>query len=258
MTTDIELNIDLPDPAKRKRHHPDTPARVGAGQVGARPYTGDALLFSADHAVTQDAIMRPVDPDLLVEMKLLQVKSRAETRQQYLRRPDLGRLLDEAAIATLHDRLIMQPDVQIFVGDGLSAAAVEHNLPILLPELTLALTRAGLSVGRPFFVHNARVGLLNAVNEIVDAKVCVMLIGERPGLARAESMSIYLGYRPKPTSTDAQRNVISNIYHNGLPPLVAVQQAVALINRMLSQQVSGVGLTTYTIIPAIVKIASAT
>lgn len=248
-----ELRIDLPDPtesAERNRHKPPltrplrdaTPARIGVGHTGGRPQTRDALLFSADHAVTQDAIMRPVDPDLLVEMQLLQVNSRAASRQQYLRRPDLGRLLDDAAIMTLRLQLTVRPDVQIFVGDGLSAAAVEHNVPILLPELTLALNRLGLSVGTPFFVHNARVGLLNAVNAIVDARVCVLLIGERPGLARAESMSIYLGYRPQLTATDAQRNVISNIYRNGLSPQAAVQQAVALIQQMLAQQTSGVQL----------------
>lgn len=253
MNNDIELHIDLPDPtesAERNSHklprttllRKMTPARIAVGHTGGRPQTRDALLFSADHAVTQDAIMRPVDPDLLVEMQLLQVNSRVETRQQYLRRPDLGRLLDDAAIVTLRNQLTLRPDVQIFVGDGLSATAVEHNLPIVLPELTLALNKLGLSVGTPFFVHNARVGLLNAVNAIVDARVCVLLIGERPGLARAESMSIYVGYRPQPTSTDAHRNVISNIYHNGLPPNVAVQQAIALIQKMLAQQTSGVAL----------------
>ncbi len=253
MSKKKELQIDLPDPtesaerARDKLHQTRqlreaTSARIAVGHVGGRPHTRDGLLFSADHAVTQDAIMRPVDPDLLLEMQLLQVNSRATTRQQYLRRPDLGRMLDDAAIATLRDHLTLQPDVQIFVGDGLSAAAVEHNLPILLPSLTLALAEAGLSVGIPFFVHNARVGLLNAVNGLVDAQVCVLLIGERPGLARAESISMYMGYRPKSDTTDADRNVISNIYQNGLPPHTAVQQAVALIQKMIAQQTSGIAL----------------
>ncbi|MGB1253954.1 MAG: ethanolamine ammonia-lyase subunit EutC [Candidatus Promineifilaceae bacterium] len=239
-----ELRIDLADPtvSAEKPTHPNTTARIGVGRAGARPRTRDTLLFSADHAVTQDAIMRPVDPDLLVEMGLLEVHSMVQSREAYLQRPDLGRLLSPVAVETLQETLVMRPDVQIFVGDGLSAAAIEHNVPTILPALQLALATVGLSVGQPFFVHNARVGLLNAVNGIVDAKVCMVLIGERPGLARAESLSIYVGFRPKIDTTDAHRNVISNIYAGGLPPQKAVQQAVSIAQAMIRQGTSGVEL----------------
>ena len=248
-----KLMIDLPDPttkAARDRREAaglevlreQTTARIAVGRVGTRPQTTDALLFAADHAVTQDAILRPVDPDLLEEMGLMQVQSMVGNRQEYLQRPDLGRRLSAESIQSLTNTLPARPDVQIFVGDGLSAAAVEHNLPTLLPALTLLLQEAGLTVGTPFFVHNARVGLLNAVNEIVDARVCVVLIGERPGLARAESMSVYLGFRPNPNSTDAHRNVISNIYAGGTTPRDAAAQTVQIIQAMLAQETSGVAL----------------
>ena len=247
MSESRELRLDLPDPtvSAERRQHPHTTARIAVGRSGTRPRTTDALRFIADHAVTQDAIMRPVDPDLLIEMGLFDVQSMAKTRQQYLQRPDLGRQLSPAAVATLQSKLILQPDVQLFIGDGLSAAAVEHTIPTLLPSLQLALQAVGLSVGTPFFVHNARVGLLNAVNEIVDAQVCMVLIGERPGLARAESLSIYVGFRPKPTSTDAHRNVISNIYAGGLSFSTAIQQAVSLAQQMIAQQTSGVQLDQF-------------
>lgn len=239
-----DLIIDLPDPTttQQRRLHEHTPARIGIGRAGPRPRTTDLLLFQADHGVTQDALMREVDPDLLLEMGLFQVNSRASSRQEYLKRPDLGRLLTTEALQTLADRLVKQPDVQLFVSDGLSAAAVEHNLPVLLPALQLTLHQAGLTVGTPFFVRNGRVGLLNAVNQVAAANVCAVLIGERPGLARAESMSIYLGFRPTPSATDAQRNVISNIYEGGLPPPEAARQAVRLIQKMIAQQTSGVDL----------------
>jgi ethanolamine ammonia-lyase small subunit len=97
-------------------------------------------------------------------------------------------------------------------------------------------------MGTPFFVRNARVGLLNDVNAIVDAQVCALLIGERPGLARAESLSSYLGYRPQPDSTDAHRDAICNIYEGGLNPLEAGAHAVQLIQRMIAARTSGVGL----------------
>ena len=238
------FEIDLDDPAdervRRKGRVKGTTARIGVGRAGPRPRTGEMLLFQADHAVTQDALMREVDADLLTELELLAVDSRAGSRQEYLKRPDLGRLLSAEGEEQLKGYLTHQPDVQIFVGDGLSAAAVEHNLPILLPALVLELRAAGLTMGPPFFVRNARVGLLNGVNQIVDAQVCAVLIGERPGLARAESMSIYLGYRPEPMATDAQRNVISNMYAGGLKPREAAVQAVKLMQRMIMQKVSGV------------------
>lgn len=251
--------IDLDDPtlpAARQRPgiekpiNPDglralmaaTPARIGVGRSGPRPRTAASLLFLADHGVTQDALMHAVDPDLLEELGLFSVESQAGDRQTYLKRPDLGRKLTEAAKAVLRDRCTKNPDVQIFVGDGLSGAAIEHNLRQIMPVLQQGLNSAGLSMGEPFFVKNARVGLLNDVNGIVDAKVCAILIGERPGLARAQSMSIYLGYRPRPDSTDANRDAICNIYEGGLNPLEAGAHAVQLIQKMIRDKASGVEL----------------
>ena len=254
-----DLQIDLDDPTlpeARQRPgierpiNPDglralmaaTPARIGVGRSGPRPRTAASLLFLADHGVTQDALMHAVDADLLEELGLFSVESMAADRRTYLKRPDLGRKLTEAAKAVLRDRCTKNPDVQIFVGDGLSGAAIDHNLRQIMPVLQQGLNSAGLSMGTPFFVKNARVGLLNDVNGIVDAKVCAILIGERPGLARAQSMSIYLGYRPRPDSTDANRDAICNIYEGGLNPLEAGAHAVQLIQKMIRDKASGVEL----------------
>lgn len=256
---DASLFIDLEDPtlpeARRRPGIADpadaaglvdlmaaTPFRIGVGRSGPRPRTSAMLLFQADHGVTQDALMREVDSALLDDMGLFSVESCARDRQEYLKRPDLGRKLTEASREILRERCMQQPDVQIFVGDGLSGTAIEHNLRQILPVLKQGIESEGLSMGTPFFVKNARVGLLNDVNSIVDAKVCAVLIGERPGLARAESMSIYMGYRPAPDSNDANRDAICNIYEDGLNPLEAGAHAVQLIKRMITQQTSGVGL----------------
>ncbi|HSO19085.1 MAG TPA: ethanolamine ammonia-lyase subunit EutC, partial [Desulfosarcina sp.] len=212
------------------------------GRCGPRPRTAASLLFLADHGVTQDALMHEVDPALLAELGFFTVESQAAGRQEYLKRPDLGRRLTEASRATLRERCVRSPDVQIFAGDGLSGAAIDHNLRQIMPVLQHGLESAGLSMGTPFFVKNARVGLLNDVNSIVDAKVCAVLIGERPGLARAESMSIYLGYKPRPESTDANRDAICNIYEGGLNPLEAGAHAVQLIQKMIRDNASGVEL----------------
>lgn len=254
-----ELRIDLEDPtlpAARQRSGIDapsdpeglralmaaTPARIGVGRCGPRPRTAARLLFLADHGVTQDALMQEVDPALLDELGLFTVESQAGSRQEYLKRPDLGRKLTEASRTMVRERCTKNPDVQLFVGDGLSGAAIDHNLRQIMPVLRQGLQSAGLSLGTPFFVKNARVGLLNDVNRIVDAKVCAVLIGERPGLARAQSMSIYLGYRPRPDSTDANRDVICNIYEGGLNPLEAGALAVQLIGKMIAVRASGIEL----------------
>ena len=253
------LRIDLDDPTlPEARHRPGvvspqdpegldalmaaTPARIGVGRCGPRPRTAANLLFLADHGVTQDALMLEVDPALLEELGFFTVESQAANRQEYLKRPDLGRRLTEESKKTLSERCARNPDVQIFAGDGLSGAAIDHNLRQIMPVLKQGLKSAGLSMGTPFFVKNARVGLLNDVNSIVDAKVCAILIGERPGLARAESMSIYLGYRPQPDSTDAHRDAICNIYEGGLNPLEAGAHAVQLIQKMIRDKTSGVEL----------------
>lgn len=235
--------IDQPlNPEGLKALMAATPARIGVGRTGPRPRTAASLLFWADHGVTQDALMHEVDTGLLESLGFFSVESQAADRQEYLKRPDLGRKLTEAARAAIAERCIKNPDVQIFVGDGLSGAAIEHNLRQIMPVLAQGLKSAGLSLGTPFFVKNARVGLLNEVNAIVDAKVCAILIGERPGLARAESMSIYLGYRPRADSTDANRDAICNIYEEGLNPLEAGAHAVQLIQRMIRDETSGVEL----------------
>jgi len=258
-TVDDELIIDLPDPtlpAARKRPglaNPadserlgalmaTTPTRIGVGRAGPRPRTAATLLFWADHGVTQDALFHEVDAHFLAEMGLFTVESQAENRQEYLKRPDLGRSLTEASKQLLREKCTPNPDVQIFVGDGLSGAAIEHNLPKIMPVLEQGIKAAGLTMGTPFFVKNARVGLLNDVNAIVDAKVVAVLIGERPGLARAESMSIYMGYRPRPDSTDANRDAICNIYDGGFNPLEAGAFAVQLIQKMIQYGTSGVNL----------------
>jgi ethanolamine ammonia-lyase small subunit len=86
------------------------------------------------------------------------------------------------------------------------------------------------------------VGLLNDVNAIVNAGVVVCLIGERPGLGRAEAMSAYMGFRPKPDSTDADRDVVCNIFNGGTNPLEAGAYVVEYIKRMLKHRASGIRL----------------
>jgi ethanolamine ammonia-lyase small subunit len=83
------------------------------------------------------------------------------------------------------------------------------------------------------------VGILNDIGELLAPKVAVLLIGERPGLATAESLSAYMAYRPVKTHTDANRNLISNIHSRGLNSQTAADRILNLAAQMMAQQISG-------------------
>jgi ethanolamine ammonia-lyase small subunit len=138
---------------------------------------------------------------------------------------------------------VAKPDLQICVGDGLSAQAVEANLRKILPVLQAGCAQAGLKPGTPFFIHHCRVGVMNDIGDLLQPRVLILLIGERPGLGRADSMSAYMGYQPRTGHTDAEREVICNIFDGGgANPLEAGAYALRLAQRMLSRQASGVKL----------------
>lgn len=255
------LQIDLPDPTTAAaREAPgvrqpenaeglsalmrSTPARIGVGRAGARYPTGAWLLFQSDHAVTQDALLREVDENLLREMELFSVQTRiTEGKEEYLLRPDLGRQLSEDAARLIRERCIPQPDIQICVGDGLNAAAIEANLPRIFPVLKSGFEAAGLKLGTPFFVRFCRVGVMNDIGDLLQPDVLILLIGERPGLGRAQSMSAYMAYRPQAGHTDAERDVVCNIYDaGGTNPLEAGAYIVQMAQKLIRCQASGIKL----------------
>src|SRR5206468_189190 len=121
-------------------------------------------------------------------------------------------------------------------------AAVTVQVPALLPLLEQEAQQHGWRWGRPFVVRHCRVGVLNDVGELLDPAVVVLLIGERPGLATAESLSAYLAYRPRSGHTDAQRNLISNIHARGVTPAAAAPRIAALAERMQRLRASGVAV----------------
>ncbi|HQY91850.1 ethanolamine ammonia-lyase subunit EutC [Caldilinea sp.] len=254
------LTIDLPDPtAAEQRYAPGvtnpadaqglqaliaaTTARIGVGRTGPRYRTASLLLFQADHAITQDALYRDVDQKLLDDLELFSVETRITGgKQEYLLRPDLGRQLCDDARRTIGERCVKSPAIQLVVGDGLSAAAIEANLRQILPIIKQGVQAAGLSFGTPFFVKHARVGMMNDIGELLRPEVLILLIGERPGLGRADSMSAYMAFRPKPGDTDADRDVICNIFEGGANPLEAGAFVVQLAQKMRKHQASGVKL----------------
>ena len=129
------------------------------------------------------------------------------------------------------------------IGDGLSAAAIEANLAQMLPAIKHEAVAAGMTVGTPFHVKYCRVGVMNAIGDILQPDVLVLLIGERPGLGRANSMSVYMGYKPERGKTDANRDVFSNIFENGgTNPHEAAKLVVQFAQKMRQYEASGVKL----------------
>jgi ethanolamine ammonia-lyase small subunit len=172
--------------------------------------------------------------------RALSAQSRANSLQEYLRRPDLGRRLSDDSRRTLAALCLHAPDVQFVIGDGLSSAAVRVQVPKLLPTLVEHCEARDLIVGTPIVVRHCRVGIMNDIGEILAPKVVVLLIGERPGLATAESLSAYFAYRPRPGHTDADRNLISNIHDSGVAIPDAVARVLAFIDVLMKEERSGV------------------
>ena len=220
-----------------------TGARLAVGRAGPRPRTSTMLLFTADHAVTQDAIFGDVPTELLEQFGLFTVQTRVTSQDEFLLRPDLGRLLSDEGKALVAQKCAKKPQVQLVVGDGLSAAAVTNNLPQIYPVIEQGLAGAGITVGTPFFVQYCRVGVMNDINDIVGADVVVLLIGERPGLGVADALSVYSGWRPTAGKSDAHRDVICMITQNGgTNPLEAGAFVVEHVKNVLAHQASGVEL----------------
>lgn len=238
------IQVENPyDPEGLRNLRAATTSRIAVGRAGPRPKTNTLLLFQADHGITQDSIMGTVPEDVLAKFQLFSVESQAKDRGEYLLRPDLGRKLSEEGRKLVAERCVKHPTVQIVVGDGLSAAAITNNLEAIYPVIEQGLKAANISIGTPFFVTNARVGLLNDVNDVIGADVVIILIGERPGLGVNDALSVYMGYKPGPGKTDAQRDVICMITSNGgTNPLEAGAFVVEMIKKMLKYQASGIEL----------------
>jgi ethanolamine ammonia-lyase small subunit len=216
-----------------------SPSRLG---VGRRPRTASVLSFRADHARARDAVLTRVSDETIDKAGLLHITSQVSDQDEYLAQPNLGRQISEETATQLREECVLAPDVQIIVCDGLSSTAIDANIGDLLPILTDGLTERGFTVGTPLFVEFGRVDVMDAIGEELEAEVVVNLIGERPGLNTAKSLSAYLVYDPERGKPTAKKSVISNIHPDGLPAIEAGAQIVDLVATMHDQQGSGLDL----------------
>ncbi|NBI64875.1 ethanolamine ammonia-lyase subunit EutC [Clostridiales bacterium] len=217
-----------------------TPARIGIGKAGPRLGTKTLLALRADHASAKDAVLKSVDENILKELELFSVQSLCGDIDEHLTRPDLGRRLSEETKLRLQEHCVYGPRVQIYVSDGLSSLAVDENISDLLPVMIDGLEAKGIKTGTPFFVKYGRVPTMDVISEILNAEVTCVLLGERPGLAAAGSMSAYIAYRAAVGMPESRRTVISNIHTKGIQPVEAGAYAVDVIIKILEAKASGV------------------
>ena len=219
-----------------------TPARIGIGRSGTRPKTDSWLKFRFDHAAAVDAVYGEVSETLLKRLDLFKVKTKADDKEVYLRRPDYGRKLSDEAKRMIEAKCIKGPTVQIIISDGLSAKAIEENVEDVYLSFRQSLAAAKLDAGTPFYIEKGRVAVMDDIGEILRPEVIVLLIGERPGLVSAESLSAYICYKPCLGIIEAERMVISNIHKGGIPPVEAGAHLGTVIQKILKYQASGMSL----------------
>ncbi|PPQ39940.1 Ethanolamine ammonia-lyase light chain [Rhodoblastus acidophilus] len=220
-----------------------TAARIALGRVGTSLPTAAHLDFQYDHARARDAVHRPLDAEAVAaglraqNLDVLRVHSAAPDRATYLQRPDLGRRLDDASRVLLHP----QPcDLAFVVADGLSSFAIEnHAAPFLA---TLLPMLKGFALGPVALALQGRVALGDEIGALLQAKIVVVLIGERPGLSSPDSMGLYLTWAPEKGRTDADRNCISNIRPEGLAYEAAARKTLYLLGEARRLSYSGVRL----------------
>ncbi|HAB61043.1 MAG TPA: ethanolamine ammonia-lyase subunit EutC [Lachnospiraceae bacterium] len=245
--TKIDLRKQfLVDDAKDKEGYlamkAKTPARLGVGRAGARYKTISMLRVRADHAAAQDAVFSDVSEEFIKKNNFVAVKTLCTDKDEYLTRPDLGRRFSPEEIEVIKKTCGQNPKVLIIVGDGLSSSAIEANVEDMIPAIKQGLSMHSINVPPILFIKYARVGAMDDIGQITDADVICMLVGERPGLVTAESMSAYIAYKPKHGLAEAKRTVISNIHKGGTTAVEAGAHAAELIKKMLDKKASGIDL----------------
>lgn len=243
-TDNLAVSADWPELVGRIRAR--TPARILVGRAGPAYRTETQLQLREDHAAARDAVRAELDvksafdAEFVERWKLFETRTRASSKDEYLQHPSLGRAFSGASREEIARRCAAERDVQIAIGDGLSVPAIGTQVPRLLPLLMEGARARGWSVGQTFVIHHCRVGIVNEIGELLGPRIVLLLIGERPGLATAESLSAYMAYQPDHTHSDANRNLISNIHSRGLSAEDATARILNLCTRMLRLRLSGV------------------
>jgi ethanolamine ammonia-lyase small subunit len=244
-TVNLKEVINVPNPHNLdalKAMRKATPARIAVWRAGPRYLTSTLLRFRADHAVAMDAVFTDVSEDWIAQHNLPKFMSECNSKDMFLTRPDLGKCLSNEEAAKIKALVGVNNRVVIFIADGLSTTAVTTNAIDTYKSICDGLARYNIKPSAPFFIHYGRVGVEDAVSDATSAEVVVNLIGERPGLLTAESMSAYIAYKATANMPEARRTVVSNIHKGGTPAVEAGSYISDIIKKMLDQKASGLDL----------------
>jgi ethanolamine ammonia-lyase small subunit len=221
-----------------------TPARVELGRAGISLPTRALLEFQLAHAKARDAVHLPMAVNSLVQelkqenIPSITLSSAVRNRDEYLKRPDLGRRLSDDSRERLAG-LRAEYDAAFVIADGLSALAVHRHA---VPLIELLLRDLDWRIAPIAIVEQGRVAIGDEIGKLLSARMAVVLIGERPGLSSPDSLGAYLTWQPRPGRTDAERNCISNIRAEGLSYTVAAHKLLFLMNESRRLKLSGVRL----------------
>lgn len=225
-----------------------TAARIGLGISGASMPTKALLSFNWHHAIAKDIIDLDWQTDNIIKdfPNAIILNTIVKNRQEYILRPDYGCKLHPYSINLLN-HINHKEELLICASNGLSSLALDHHLlsllHILLPML---ITKLDLAYKNIFLIPNARIGIVNAIADILRSKVAIIFIGERPGLSSYDSLGAYITYAPHLNSTNAERHCLSNIRPpHGLDYIDAAQKIILLLKAMLKHKISGIGLGKY-------------
>ena len=214
-----------------------TSARIALGRTGGSQRMDTVLDFRLSHARARDAVMAPFDLDglrdgfLAAGFPVYRIATGVTDKKTYLVRPDLGRHLDAASASGLgaHAASWGARDLAIIVSDGLAARAAKRHAIETVTHLAGRLTAVGWSLYPILVAPFGRVKLQDQIGEILGARYTLMLLGERPGLGMPDSLGAYFTARPAASRTDADRNCVSNIRAEGLPPVAAAAKLAWLL-----------------------------
>ena len=225
-----------------------TSARIALGRTGITTPLKEVLDFRMCHAHARDAVhsilkVHEITASLeFLQIPIVAVSSKAPDRGVYLKRPDLGRKLNDASANNLRNETSHSADVSIIIADGLSATAInEHAVPVVRKLIPL-LKQSVLTIAPLVIAEQARVAIADEIGSILQARLSLILIGERPGLSSPDSMGAYLTFQPMPGKTDESRNCISNIRPQGLGYDLAAEKIAKLIKAALQLKISGIML----------------
>lgn len=240
------LAAEMPELVRRIRAR--TPARILCGRTGAAYRTETQLELREAHAAARDAVRAELEleaalgAEFTARWKLFEVATEARSKEEFLLEPNRGRRFSAGARHEISRRCPPGSDLQIAIGDGLSVTAIAAQVPALLQLVAAGARERGWTQGQPFVIRHCRVGILNEIGDVLVPQVAVLLIGERPGLATAESLSAYMAYRPRNGHTDANRNLVSNIHARGLNATAAAAKILNLAAQMMKAGASGCAL----------------